>query len=491
MRKTAALLIALSLIHQILVSNDSSAPLFSNLLGPVRANMPWKHGRVTNAPNGDICITGPIALKGFTMAPEGWDTHINQHKCLIIRLSADGKIIANTLFGSSKQTYPYAITTDNEGFVYVAGGTNATDLPTTQGAYDNTYNGGKWGDGWIAKFSPDLTKLIFATYFGSEDSEEIWDLSIDPEGNICVMGGTLGSNFPVTEGSYDTTHNGGEFGDGVVAKFTSDGKRLLFSTFVGGNGTDMPAGLAVDQEGNVLIGGLTESKDYPIVNSPSDKALSGEKDLGISLVSSDGSKLIFSQLFGGFKNENASRFVYLKDGSIVFACNTSSPDYPVVEGTERKQLRGTQDILIAQLSKNGELRFSSIFGGSDYEELSHVFLDDSGRIVIVGLTKSKDFPTTKNAADRHLGGEIDCFALVFDLKNQKIDYATYLGGNSSESGMQGAVAGRNRILVSGITQSTDFPVTDDSHFKNFENTKWGKGGGNLFITLIDTAQPNP
>ena len=55
-------------------------------------------------------------------------------------------------------------------------------------------------------------------------------------------------------------------GDAFVAKFSPDGA-LVFSTFLGGSGSDVPSLIAVDAAGSVYISGTTTSSDFPAVGA--------------------------------------------------------------------------------------------------------------------------------------------------------------------------------------------------------------------------------
>ncbi len=119
---------------------------------------------------------------------------------------------ASTFLGGNVHDFGYAIAVDTSGYVYVTGSTESTNFPTTSGAYDTAYNGGinafYGGDVFVSKLDGGLANLQTSTFLGSSGDEQAYALTLDTSGNICVMGYTYLSNFPVTSGAYDTSRGG-------------------------------------------------------------------------------------------------------------------------------------------------------------------------------------------------------------------------------------------------------------------------------------------
>jgi len=124
--------------------------------------------------------------------------------------------------------------------------------------------------------------VVYATYLGGRSQDGGTAITTDPQGNVYIAGYTYSSDFPVTPGALQIKNNGpvtpvvvvnDEFpfgpsdvargGDAFVAKFASDGT-LLFSTFLGGSGSDVPSLIAVDSTGSIYVSGTTTSADFPI-----------------------------------------------------------------------------------------------------------------------------------------------------------------------------------------------------------------------------------
>jgi hypothetical protein len=141
----------------------------------------------------------------------------------------------STYFGGGEWEHARDVCADAQGNVYMVGGTFSKDFPTTPGAYDRTYNGGKC-DGFIAKFSPE-GRLLWYTLIGGPYYDRIYAVELDPQGNV-VVAGRGGPGFPTTPGAFQPDFQGTENGpydmqNGFVAKLTPDGAKLLWASYVG------------------------------------------------------------------------------------------------------------------------------------------------------------------------------------------------------------------------------------------------------------------
>lgn len=123
---------------------------------------------------------------------------------VVCMLSLDlSQLYASTFLGGSGADAGYSIRLGFGGAVYVAGGTNSTDFPTTAGAYQTTYQGGR-ADGWLAVLSPDLSQLFIGTYWGTSAYDQVFMIDIDRQGLPWGTGHTEGDLTP-TPGAYGFT----------------------------------------------------------------------------------------------------------------------------------------------------------------------------------------------------------------------------------------------------------------------------------------------
>ena len=129
----------------------------------------------------------------------------------------------------------------------------------------------------------------FALHSGlPHDSLRLLRIAVDDTGSAYVAGKTTSADdFPTTSGAYDTMHNGG-LSDAFVAKFNPAGSALDYSTFIGGDGTDMGWGIAVDWSRNACFTGYTESTDFPTTAGAVNTASGGDKDVFVAALNNTG-----------------------------------------------------------------------------------------------------------------------------------------------------------------------------------------------------------
>ena len=154
---------------------------------------------------------------------------------------------------------------DGAGNIYVASCTRSTNFPSTAGAFQTTSGGGSQ-DGVVLKFDPNVTNASFISYLGGNNEDAAYVLSLAPNGNIYVAGGTSSTgNFPGnTTGTIGPANHGGI--DGFVSIITNNGSSILETTYIGTSGTDQIFGLKFDKFGFPYITGQTRGA-WPIINA--------------------------------------------------------------------------------------------------------------------------------------------------------------------------------------------------------------------------------
>lgn len=136
-------------------------------------------------------------------------------------------------------------------------------------------------------------------------------------------------------------------------------------------------------------------------------------------------------------------------------------------------------VFVAKLDPSGRtLVYSAVFG-SGYpgggEMARAIAIDAWGNAYVTGFTLGSDFPTTESAFDRTCGtdghcdggGIYDAFVTKLSAEGNALMYSTYLGGSRSDLGWALAVDGSGSAYVTGVTFSTDFPVTPGSYDTSF------------------------
>jgi hypothetical protein len=404
----------------------------------------------------------------------------------------------STFLGGSEWEQPREIIPCEDGTVLVGGQTSSPDLPVTEGVVQATYGGEPAGTGhggvysgdcFVARVGPRGRTFRFVTYFGGSRQERaVYGMVVDRKGNIVITTGCRSRDLPTTEGAYQRRYGGGQ-ADVLLAKLSPDGRKLLWCTYVGGRGTDWPrGGLALDGQDNVLVVGCNDSPDFPATKGALKPRPDGPNNDGMLVkVKADGSGLIWATLFGGSGREDVMGAWLDAAGNVYFAGHTGSRDLPVTDGAAQGQPGRESDCYFACLSADGSaLRYCTYLGGDDNEFAEHrpALLRD-GSMLLTGVTRSSDFPTTPGAHQRQRKGQTDAFLTKLSPDGRKFAFSTLLGGSGGEFCLMPVVDGEGRIYLVGQTSSRDFPVTPDALQKTYAG---GQSDGILAVFSPDGSK---
>ena len=264
----------------------------------------------------------------------------------------------------------------------------------------------------------------------------------DAAGNVFVAGYTSSSDFP-TRSAYDRTYGGST--DAFLAMFSPAGA-ILWSTFLGGTGSDYAYGLAIDSASNAIVVGQTSSTSSSFPTTPGLLPKSGGTDGFVAKYTING-QLVWVTCLGGISTDSCAAVTLDPAGNILVAGRSSSPDFPKV-GTP-STLTGGYDAFIAKLDMSGHLVWSKLIGGSSDETLYGLACDADGNVIIGGQTKSSNFPVL-NAAKPAISGDSDAFLAKFSAGGT-LQWATYLGGSSDDCGKRVAIAPDGAIVAGSET----------------------------------------
>ena len=252
-------------------------------------------------------------------------------------LVIDPEGVYSTYFGGTASTEIGGITVDANGSVYVVGDTYAHDFPT-QDPIQGTNNHSENFSAIISKFSPDGQSLVYSTYLGGSGSGSDFGNAIvlDSTGAAYITGMTDSMDFPTVNPLQPSFGGAGGFGYNVfISKISPDGSGLVYSTYLGGSGIDVPYGIQLDSSNNGFVYGSTSSTNFPTVN-PTQAAYGGGSSDGFwSVISPDGSRSLFSTYVGGngmdyvlslTVNDQEDVYISGPTTSSNFAGNTGAPN---------------------------------------------------------------------------------------------------------------------------------------------------------------------
>ncbi|MGA2879499.1 MAG: SBBP repeat-containing protein [Bryobacteraceae bacterium] len=337
-------------------------------------------------------------------------------------LVIDPPLIVAQYFAGSYQDVAYGIGHDANGLIYIAGNTSSTDLPLVGSSLQTTEGGGQ--DLFFAVVNPALpasSQVLYVTYIGGESDEDFGGMMVGPKGDVYMTGSTLSANFPLANAAQTAIGGTSGLADAFVL-WLSPTQTLVYSTFFGGSGTDKGTAIAVDTSGNLWVDGNTQSTDLP--NS------------------------------GGFQ------------GSLI----------------------GTQNMFIAAfnpaLSGTATKIYSIYIGGTHWDEAYGIATAPDGTVWLAGGTYSPDIWIAGNAYQATFGGGSDAYIAHINpgLGANALLYASFLGGNGVDEATSMVLDPSGRIILSGYTLSSNFPVTS-----NAVQTRYG-GNTDAFVSILDTVK---
>ncbi len=190
--------------------------------------------------------------------------------------------------------------------------------------------------------------------------------------------------------------------------------------------------------------------------------------------------LLWSTLIGGGSLESALTSAVESDGNIIIAGYTLSDDYPTTMGAYQTTLASLADVFVSRLDPTGsELLASTFIGGADFEAAQALVLDDTGAILLAGMTRSSDFPITSSAFDGEANGSQDVFLLKLDARLDSIHFSTYLGGSNFDEAIALKTTHAGEVLVAGRTFSALYQTTAGAFDLDYN------GFGDGFVSKLD------
>ncbi|MFN3940555.1 MAG: hypothetical protein ACK4IY_08195, partial [Chitinophagales bacterium] len=346
-------------------------------------------------------------------------------------------------------------------------------------------------------------ELIFGSYSGSSDDNWGYTATYDLEGNLYGGGIVMGSGYPTTTGAYDVTFGGG-YCDVGISKFSADGSSLIYSTFIGGSGNDLPHSLVVNSAGELIVYGTTGSTNFPTTAGAFNEDFSGGTsitvtyvvnftgvDIFVAKLSADGTTLNASTFVGGSSNDGFNtalsthynygdhargEIIVDADDNIYVASSTYSSDFPVTAGAYQATYGGTQDAVVFKMNSNlSSLLWCTYLGGSAADGGYSLKLLSDGNVVVTGGTASSNFPVTGGVWSGTYGGNVDGFVSILNSSGTELIASTFAGTSQYDQSYFVETDVSDHIYITGQTRGS-WTVSDDVYY----NTN-----GSQFITKFE------
>lgn len=392
----------------ILISkfNSAGTNIFAGHLGTTYND----YGRALAVdPSGNIYFAGETAYLPYL------DTAV------IGKLDTNGNILfslhPNQYTASYGATYgedaAFAVALDANSNFYVAGATSSPYFPVSTTTAQPKLGGAT--DGFVMKFNSAGTAL-YSTFLGGPGSDVIWGIAVDTAGNAYVTGGTTSLTFPVTSGAFQphNNNNAGSAGTAFVTKL-SPTLTMVYSTYLGGSGTETGYGIAVDSSGAAYVTGKTSSTDFPTLGAVQSTFGGGAGDLFLTKLNGNGQTLAYSTFLGGSGGDAGSGVAVDASGNAYVTGGTASTDFPLLNAFQTSNLGVGNAIVAAVDSTGGTLLFSSYLGGNGSPGSGGDFgnalsASCAAGLMVTGATASANFPVTSGASlGTYPGGSTNAF----------------------------------------------------------------------------------
>jgi len=329
-------------------------------------------------------------------------------------------------------------------------------------------------------------------------------IAVDSGNNAYVAGSSTSTDFPNPTGKSPTLVG---FANVFIAKFNSTGSVLTFSTFIGGNGTDTPSGVAVDSGFDVVIAGNTTSTNFPadlgFQNAP--LAGSGPSHVFVTKLDPTGSVFLYSTYLSGNGTDTATGVALDPSGNGYvsgFTTSTNQPSgtsaFPATLGAFQTVSKSSSQFFLSvlnfRLTGFSSLLYSTYIGGSALPSGGTatvgggVAVDTNYNAYVTGGTSFTDMPVL-NAFQGTVEGGIDVWVGKFNFPQNSsqpptLSYLTYLGGTGDDIGYAIAVDSGSDAYITGSTTSTDFNFTTTTGIIGFQPAN--AGGTDAFLAKLGT-----
>lgn len=386
--------------------------------------------------SGNAYVTGRTTSFNFPITIDAYDTtYANSYDVFVTKMNAAGTaLIYSTYLGGSNEDQGYGIAVDSSSNAYVTGSTSSSDYPITLGAFQTVPGSNFTNDTFVTKLNPAGTGLIYSTFLGGFNSDQGNSIVVDSTGNAYVAGVTSSSNFPTTPGAFQTVFAGGGFpnGDAFITKVNSVGTALVYSTFLGGVGSDQATGIAIDSPGNAYVTGSTNSTDFDVTPGAfqtiygGSNNFSGNGDAFATQLNTTGTALIYSTYLGGIDDDAGLGISVDGSGNAYITGSTFSVNFPSTPGVIRVSNGG------AAKSTNGGNGWAAINNGLTNSTVLSLAVDPTNPMrLYAGTSGGGIFKSTNGGG---VWGAVNSGLTDLFIKTIAIDPANtilaYLGTNN-------------------------------------------------------------
>jgi Beta-propeller repeat/Cep192 domain 4 len=309
--------------------------------------------------NGDAYVGGLTSASDFPVTYGALQTSYGggPFDGFVAKINPTGSsLVYSTFLGGSQEDHVNGIALDSSGDAFITGQTNSASFPV-QAGFQPKYTASSCGsalsnipcfESFVSELNPTGSALVYSSYLGGSAASYGSDIALDSSGAAYVTGWTTSSDFPVTQGAYDTAWGGTT--EAFVAKIAPGGGKISYATFLGDVYPDQANAIAAEGNGNAWIAGFTYGGKFPVA-SPLQAASGGLYDAIVSEFDPTGSNLLFSTYLGGAGDDAAGDLALDSSGNVYVAGDTFSTNFPITPSARTTGYTGgSYDAWIARIS---------------------------------------------------------------------------------------------------------------------------------------------
>jgi Beta-propeller repeat/Abnormal spindle-like microcephaly-assoc'd, ASPM-SPD-2-Hydin len=352
---------------------------------------------------GNAYVAGFTDSSDFPTKNAFQPANAGSYDAFVSKLSPDGStLVYSTYLGGTGEEQCTGIALDSVGNAYIAGATQSTDFPT-KNAIQPIFGGGL-NDAFVAKFGGAGNALIYSTYLGGGETDYGSAIAVDFAGNAYVVGLTNSANFPISNALQPTLARE----DAFVTKLNPSGSAPVYSTYLGGTGSDAGKGVAVDSAGDAYVTGVTSSSDFPMLN-PIQSTIQGRGDAFVTEINPQGTALVYSTYLGGQGNASGASIAVDSARSAYITGSTKS-QFAVTPVAFQQTLATLNHGFVAKIAQKTSVGISSanlyfdwdVIGITSPAKIVTVTNKGSGTLTIkkiyIGGVDSGDFAETNTCS---------------------------------------------------------------------------------------------
>jgi hypothetical protein len=370
--------------------------------------------------SGDVYMTGSTLSSNFPVENAAQTAIAGSNNAIdafVLWLSPTQTLTYSTFFGGSELDNGTAIAVASNGWIWIAGDTQSTDLPNT-GGFQNSLIGTQ--NMFLAAFDPKNTgsaTKIYSIWIGGTKWDEAYGIALAPDGTIWLAGGTYSSDIWIQGKAYQGKFGGGA--DAYIAHINPGlgTKALLYASFLGGSGIDEATSLVLDPSGNVIVSGYTLSSNFPVTSSAFQTKYGGETDAFVSILDTAKGQMVYSTYFGGAEPDAAMDLKQDSSGVLYLCGYTESSGLPSTADALQADYDGSVDAFGLKLdpSKAGAagIDYFTYLGSDGLQVAYGVDFDSKGDVYLAGYSSSNILSRIGGPARASIAGNAEAFVAGF------------------------------------------------------------------------------